>query len=57
MFKFFKKKNKKPYIRKAWLIMSNNTGRVVGKYKFYSEAEAKLMTLVYDEYTIVEVDA
>ena len=57
MFNLFKKKNKKPYTRKAWLVMSKTTGRVVGKYKFYSEAEAKLMSLIYDDYTIIEVDA
>ena len=59
MFKFFTKKkaSKKVYTRKAWLVMSNNTGRIVGKYKFLTEAEEVRMTLPYDDFIIVEVEA
>ena len=59
MFKFFTKKktNKKVYTRKAWLVMSNNTGRIVGKYKFLTEAEEVRMSLPLNDFIIVEVDA
>jgi hypothetical protein len=58
MLKFFtKKKANKTCTRRAWMVMSNKTGHVIGKYKFLTEAEEVRMSLPLNDFIIVEVDA